>query len=163
TSPALLTAQELQRSFLHRKNVDGLAPASMRLGSSGLRFFSQHVLPRDWHTRTLLRAHTAHHLPAVLRVEEVRRLLKPATPIHPRLSLPHVSRLGLRRHAALSLQVSDPDGQRLHDHVHRGQGAKDRYVPLPEETLALLRTDWKTHRHKTWLLPAIGREQPHRP
>jgi integrase len=29
---------------------------------------------------------------------------------------------------------------------------------LPEETLALLRTSWKTHRHKTWLFPATGRD-----
>jgi len=30
-SPHLLSEQELQHSFLHRQNVDGLAPASMRL------------------------------------------------------------------------------------------------------------------------------------
>jgi integrase len=46
--------------------------------------------------------------------------------------------LGLRLHAALSLQVSDIAGQRLLVHVHRGKGAKDRSVPLPQETLALL-------------------------
>jgi integrase/recombinase XerD len=71
--------------------------------------------------------------------------------------------LGLRLQEALYLQVSDIDGQRLQVHVHRGKGAKDRYVPLPEETLALLRTDWKTHRHKTWLFPATGRDQKQGP
>src|SRR5438128_6472257 len=79
TSPARISEQGLQRSFLHRKNVDGLAPASMRLCYSGIRFFSQHVLQRDWSTLALLRAQTTHHLPAVLRVEEVRRLLAAAT------------------------------------------------------------------------------------
>jgi integrase/recombinase XerD len=86
TSPDRISAQELQHSFLHRKNVDGLAPASMRLGYSGLRFFSQHVLQRDWSTLALLRAQTTHHLPAVLRVEEVRRLLAAATPFHNQVS-----------------------------------------------------------------------------
>ena len=47
TSPDVLSEQELQHSFLHRTNVDGLAPASMRICSSGIRFFSQHVLQRD--------------------------------------------------------------------------------------------------------------------
>jgi site-specific recombinase XerD len=74
-SPALLSEQELQDYFLHRKNIDGLAPASMRICSSGIRFFSQHVLKRDWHTLSLMRAQTTHRLPAVLSVEEV-----PATP-----------------------------------------------------------------------------------
>jgi hypothetical protein len=49
TSPARLSKQDLQHSCLHRENVDSLAPASMRICSSGLRFFSQHVLKRDWH------------------------------------------------------------------------------------------------------------------
>src|SRR5438874_6675735 len=131
----------------------------MRICSSGIRFFSQHVLQRDWHTLALLRAQTTHRLPAVLRVEEVRRLLKAATPLHNQVSFTTVYSLGLRLHEALSLQVADIDGQRLQVHVHRGKGAKDRYVPLPADTLALLRTYWKTHRNKTWPFPATGRDQ----
>ena len=30
-APDLLSAQALQHSFLHRKNVDGLAPAALRI------------------------------------------------------------------------------------------------------------------------------------
>jgi len=159
-SPDRISEQELQRSFLHRKNIDGLAPAAMRICYSGMRFFSQHVLQRDWHTLSLLRAPTAHRLPAVLRVEEVRRLLASATPFHHQVSFTTVSSVGLRLHEALSLQVSDIDGQRLQVQVHRGKGATDRYVPLPAETLALLRTSWKTPRHTTWLFPATGRDHP---
>src|SRR6266849_4749575 len=103
TSPDRLSAQELQHSFLHRKNVDGLAPASMRICSSGIRFFSQHVLKRDWHTLTLIRAQTAHRLPAVLSVEEVRRLLTSATPVHHQVSFTTVYSLGLRLQEALAL------------------------------------------------------------
>ena len=163
TSPDRISEQELQRYFLHRKNVDGLAPASMRICYSGMRFFSQHVLQRDWSTLALLRAQTTPHLPAVLRVEEVRRLLAAATPFHNQVSFTTVYSLGLRLHAALFLQVADIDGPRLQVHVHRGKGAKDRYVPLPAETLALLRTSWKTPRHPTWLFPATGRDHTHSP
>jgi site-specific recombinase XerD len=42
-------------------------------------------------------------------------------------------------------------------HVHRGKGAKDRYVPLPPRTLIALRQYWVTHRHPVWLFPATGR------
>jgi len=162
-SPDRISEQELQAYFLHRKNVDGLAPASMRICYRGIRFFSQHVLPRDWHTLALIRAQTAHRLPAVLSVEEVRRLLKAATPLHNQVYFPTVSRLGLRLNEALDLQGSDIDGQRLQVHIHRGQGANDRDVPLPAATLALLRTSWKTHRHTTWLFPATGRDHQQRP
>ena len=81
-SPDLISEPALQASFLHRKNVDGLAPASLRLCYSGSRFFSPHGLQRDWHTRSLIRAQTAPRLPAVLSLEEVRRLLTAATPWH---------------------------------------------------------------------------------
>jgi site-specific recombinase XerD len=158
-SPNLISEPELQASFLHRKNVDGLAPASMRICYSGIKFFYQHVLQRDWHTLSLIRAQTEHRLPAVLSLQEVRCLLKAATPLHNQVSFTTVSSLGLRLHEALYLQVADIDSQRLQVHVHRGKGAKDRYVPLPQETLTLLRASWKTHCNKTWLFPATGRDQ----
>src|SRR5712691_5785413 len=138
--PDLLSEQELQHYLLHRKNVDGLAPASMRICYSGIRVFYQHVLKRDWSTLSLLRAQTTHRLPAVLSVEEVKRLLASATPLHNQVYFTTVYSCGLRLHEGLSLQVSDIDGQRLMVHVHRGKGAKDRYVPRPAETLARLRT-----------------------
>lgn len=163
TSPARISAQELQRYCLHRKNVDGLAPASMRICYSGIRFFYQHVLKRDGDTLTLMRPHITPRLPALLSVEEVKRLLASATPGHNQVYLPTVYSLGLRLHEALSLQVSDIDGQRLQGHVHRGKGAKDRDGPLPADPLALLRTSWQTHRHTPWLLPATRRDHKHSP
>ena len=135
----------------------------MRLCSSGMRFFYQHVLQRAWSTLALLRAHTTPHLPAGLSVEDVRRLLAAATPFHHPVSFTTVYRWGLRLHDALYLQVSAIDGQRLQGQVHRGKGAKDRYMPLPVDPLALLRTYWTTHRHKTWRLPATGRAHTQSP
>jgi integrase len=79
--------------------------------------------------------------------------------LHNQVYFTTVYSLGLRLHEALYLQVVDIDGQRLLVHVHRGKGAKDRYVPLPEETLILLRTYWQIHRNTTWLFPATGRDQ----
>ena len=81
-SPDLLSEQELQHSCLHRKNVDGLAPASLRLCSSGIRFFSLHVLERDGKLLDLIRAPSEYRLPALLSVQAVHRLLSLATPLH---------------------------------------------------------------------------------
>ena len=44
-------------------------------------------------------------------------------------------------------------------HVRHGKGAKDRYVPLPERTLALLRQYWATHRNPLLLFPSPGHGQ----
>jgi integrase/recombinase XerD len=131
----------------------------MRICYSGLRFFSQHVLKRDWHTLALMRAETERRLPPVLSVPEVRRLLKAATPLHNQVYFTTLYSLGLRLQAGLFLQVVAIDSQRMMVHVHRGKGAKDRYVPLPQDTLGLLRHSWATHRNPLWLCPATGRDQ----
>jgi integrase/recombinase XerD len=157
-SPALISAQALRPDLLHRKNSDGLSSRARRLCSRGLRCFSHHVLGRDWKPRDLMRAASAHRLPALLSLEAVRRLLHAATPLPPRVSCTTVSSGGLRRHAALSLQVRARESPRHTLHVPRGKGAKDRAVPLPHDTLELVRRAWKTPRHPTWLLPATGRD-----
>lgn len=41
-------------------------------------------------------------------------------------------------------------------HVRRGKGGKDRYVPLPQRTLELLRQYWVRHRHPVWIFPALS-------
>jgi site-specific recombinase XerD len=38
-------------------------------------------------------------------------------------------------------------------HIH-GKGNKDRYVPLPQRTLQLLRQAWKQHHNRRWIFPA---------
>jgi integrase/recombinase XerD len=79
-SPDLISAQELQRYLRHRKNIDGLSPRSTRLCYSGIRFFYHHVLGRAWKTLDLIRAASAHRLPALVSLEEVHRLLHAAPP-----------------------------------------------------------------------------------
>jgi hypothetical protein len=85
-SPHLISASELQPYMLPRKNVDHLAPTSMRICSSGIRFFSLHVLERDWKSLDLMRAQAEYRLPAIRSVQEGRRLLSMATPLHNRVS-----------------------------------------------------------------------------
>jgi integrase/recombinase XerD len=71
----------------------------------------------------------------------------------------HDTRHSRRFQKALNLEVGDIDSNRMIIHIHRGKGAKDRMVPLPAATLAVLRTYWKSHRHPLFIFPAIGRSR----
>lgn len=155
--PDLITEEELKHYFLHRKNVDLWSPNTMRICYSGIRFFYEHVIKRDWHILGILRAQVEHRLPAILSREEVFEVLKHVRTLQNYTYFAVVYSCGLRLHEALNLQVSDIDSTRMMIHVHRGKGAKDRYVPLPDSTLKLLRRYWATHRHKTFIFPALGR------
>ncbi len=105
----------------------------MRICYCGIRFFFENVLKRDWHILGLLRAQNERRLPAVLSVEEVRRILSCVKTPHNHAFLSTAYSCGLRLQEAMYLEVSDIDSapERMMIHVHRGKGAKDRYVPLP--------------------------------
>ena len=156
-TPDLVSEQELQDYFLQRKNVNHWSPKTMRICYCGIRFFYEKVLQRNWHILGILRAQTERRLPAVLSVDEARSLLAHIKTFHNYAYLSTVYSCGLRLHEGLHLEVSDIDSSRMMIHVHRGKGAKDRYVPLPQSTLKLLRRYWLTHRHPCLLFPALGR------
>jgi len=162
-TPDLITEKELQDYFLHRKNNDKWAAATMRICYSGIKFFFINVLKRDWHTLELIHAKREQRLPTVLSLKEVWSILNAVTTPQNKAYLTAVYTCGLRLYEALYLQVTDIDRDRMRIHVHRGKGAKDRYVPLPESTLYLLRDYWKRHRNPLWIFPRLGRSSKEGP
>jgi integrase/recombinase XerD len=158
TSPDRLSEQQLRDYFLHLKNDRQFASASLGIAYSGIKFFYSHTIPRDWPTLKRLRVPREKRLPDVLSVDEVRRLIDAVRTPHNRTYFWSVYSLGLRLGEGLHLQVGDIDSARMMVHVHRGKGAKDRFVPLPSSTLQALRAYWVTHRHPLWLFPATGRD-----
>jgi site-specific recombinase XerD len=89
----------------------------------------------------------------VLSVEEVRKILGLIRRPRFRVCLSTIYACGLRLSEAVHLQVRDIDSERMVVHVHRGKGSRDRYIPLPQSILEMLREFWCTHRHPTWLFP----------
>ncbi len=156
-TPDQITESELEDYFLHRRNVDNWSAATMRICYSGIKFFFVNVLKLDWHTLQLVHAQREQRLPTVLSVKTVRSILDTVNTPQNEAYLTTVYSCGLRLNEGLNLQVSDIDSERMRIHVHRGKGAKDRYVPLPESTLDILRNYWKLHRNPVWIFPRLGR------
>lgn len=110
---------------------------------------------------TLVRAPHEHKLPVVLSQQEVKRVLSSIRIFRHRACLTTIYSCGLRLSEATHIQVGDIDSHHMLLHVKHGKGGKDRFVPLPQKTLLMLREFWKTHRNKTWLFPAPGRSGTH--
>jgi site-specific recombinase XerD len=157
-SPDQLTEAQLREYYLYLKNDRRCSVAALRINHSGLKFFYTHTVPREWATLFQLRVPKEKKLPDVLSLTEVRQIIAAVRTLHNRTYLYTVYSLGLRLTEALHLQVGDIDSQRMLVHVHRGKGAKDRYVPLPQRTLQMLREYWATHRNPRLLFPAVGRD-----
>ena len=155
--PDQISEQEFREYLLYLKNQRRYSATSLKVAASGILFFYTHTAPRDWPTFKTLCIPRPRSLPDVLSIDEVRRLIDAVRTPHNKAFFWTVYSLGLRLQEALNLQVGDIDSGRMVVHVHRGKGAKDRYVPLPPRTLTVLRRYWATHRNPVWLFPADGR------
>ena len=131
---------------------------SLRVAFSGIKFFYTRTCQRPWATLAQMKVQQVKSLPEVLTIAQVRQIIDAATTQRIAVYFWTVYSLGLRMQEGLNLQVGDIDAARGMVHVHRGKGAKDRYVPLPTATLQLLREYWLTHRHRRLLFPADGRD-----
>jgi integrase/recombinase XerD len=123
----------------------------------GITCFFEQTLHRDWTTLHIVRPAQEQRLPVILTVEEVRRILSAIRLLRYRACLTTIYACGLRLKEGTHLQVADIDSARMLVHIRLGKGGKDRYVPLPQRTLELLRRCWTTHRNPIWLFPATGR------
>ena len=156
-SPDLITEEELRLYFLYLKNDKQVSRSGFTIALCGLKFFYERTLHREWATLDLPRRTREKKLPVVLSTTEVGRILACLRRPHYRVCLTTIYSCGLRLREGVTLQVTDIDGARMMLHIRQGKGDKDRYVPLPEGTLQLLRDYWSTHRHPVWLFPAPTR------
>lgn len=155
TSPDQITNEQLREYLLWHK--DKYAPNTTTIALCGIKFFYQKILKKPMPVFNLARQPRGRKLPVVLTREEVHAVLANIRVGRHRACLTLIYSCGLRISEAVSMQVSQIDSKRMVVHVRAGKGAKDRYVPLPQPTLELLRRHWKTHRHPRWLFPAPGR------
>jgi len=156
SSPDQLSEEQLRQYFLYLANQKKVARATATIALCGIKFFYERTLQRQWTTLRLMRPPREKKLPVVLSRDEVRRILtRVRIPVY-RACLTTIYACGLRLLEGAHLQVPDVDSGRMLLHIH-GKSNKDRYVPLPEPTLELLRAHWRTHRSPLWLFPAPTR------
>lgn len=153
-SPEQITEEELRQYFLYLKNEKRVSRSTCTQALCGIKFLFEQTLRRKWSTFELVRPPKERKLPVVLSLEEVRRVLGCLRSFRHFVCLSTIYTCGLRLREGVHLQVPDLDGDRMLVHVRNGKRARDRYVPLPEQTLGLLRQYWASHRHPRWLFPS---------
>jgi len=156
-SPDRITEDELRRFFIYLRNEKEFATGSLSVAFSGIKFFYTRTCRRDWQTLAHMKVPSSKTLPEVITIEQVHQIIDLCTTRRMAVCFWTVYSLGLRMSEGLNLQIGDIDAKRMMVHVHRGKGAKDRYIPLPQSTLMMLRKYWVTHRHPKFLFPADGR------
>lgn len=149
-SPEEITQEEVRAYFLWLVKERGVARSTLTIHLSGIKFFFEITLKREWIIFNLVRPQNRKKLPVVLSPDETRHLLSLIRLPRSRMALTVIYACGLRLNEGLHLRVQDIDSQRMLIWIRNGKGGKDRYVPLPERLAEMLRTYWKLHKPSSY-------------
>ncbi|PCE63898.1 tyrosine-type recombinase/integrase [Sediminicola luteus] len=100
----------------------------------------------------LVRPNKARSLPTVLSQQEVIDLIRCTRNLKHRVVLGLLYSAGLRIGELLKLKIKDINFDRRIIYIHQSKGKKDRYVPLAESMLPLLRNYWATFKPSVFLV-----------
>ena len=159
-SPAVLGPEDIRTYQLYLTEEKKLAPGSIVIAVSALRFVYKVTLRRPWDFDDMIPApKTPKKLPVILSPEEVVEFLGCVSENKHRTILTTCYAAGLRISEAVSLQSHHIDSQRMVIRVELGKGKKDRYVMLSPKLLETLRQWWRLERPQIWLFPGDRPEQ----
>lgn len=155
-SPDLLTDEEIRAYFVHLTCERKLARPTITIALSGIKFFYEKTLKRDWTLTGVPVPKRNKFLPVILSRKEVHAIVAKIRLLRHAACLSLIYACGLRLSEGCTVKVTDIDRSRMQLHV-RGKGSKDRYVPIPPSVMPLLDACWRSHKNKVWLFPFVGR------
>jgi integrase/recombinase XerD len=160
-SPLTLGPEEIRAYQVYLTNEKKLAPGSIVIAVSALRFLYKVTLKKDWSVTEIIPApRKPQTLPVVLSPEEVVRFLDCVKKPKHRTILTTCYAAGLRISEAVRLTSAAIDSQRMVLRIEQGKGQKDRYVMLSPKLLEILRDWWRVSRPKHWLFPGDRPDHP---
>lgn len=153
-SPEELGPEDIRSYQVYLTNEKKLAPGSIVIAVSALRFLYKVTLHREWTFEEIIPApKKPQKLPVILSPEEVLHFLGCVEHIKHRTILTTCYAAGLRISESVCLKPNHIDSQRMVIRVDQGKGKKDRYVMLSPKLLETLRQWWRTERPSDWLFP----------
>ena len=155
-SPDLLTEEEIRAYFVHLTCERKLARPTITIALSGIKFFYEKTLKRDWSLTGVPMPKREKFLPVILSRKEVHAIVNKVRNIKHLACISLIYACGLRLSEGCAVKTTDIDRDRMQLHV-RGKGSKDRYVPIPPSVMPLLEDCWRLHKNKVWMFPFAGR------
>ena len=147
-----LTREQLTDYFVHV--VEQLSWSTLKHNLYGLKFYYAHVLQKPWPGADLVKPPKTSKLPDIVTVEQAQQIFNATRVVSYRVFFFTIYSMGLRLGEGLRLQVADIDAERMRVHVRNAKGNRDRLVPLPANTLDVLRRFWAVHRNPKLLFPS---------
>ena len=133
--------------------LERLSWSAVKLDLYGLKFFYIHVLKKDWVDIPVIKPPKITRIPDIITLDEAHMLFMATRKLSYRVLFFTLYSMGLRLGEGLRLQVGDIDSINQRVHIRNAKGNKDRLVPLPTNTLHVLKRFWSVHKHPVFLFP----------
>lgn len=147
-----MTPKRLKDYFLYCVEKEKMAERKLNGKINAIKFYFEQVLNRPKMFFDIPRPKKPQTLPKALSKKEVKRIFSVTTNIKHLLALQLAYGMGLRVSETVNIKVRDIDSERMVVHIRGAKGKKDRYVPLPESLLELLRRYYLEYRPEDYLL-----------
>ena len=157
-SPDKLSAEQVREFLLYLLRDRQRSRSTVNQYGCAYRFLYGTVLGLDGDEFHIPLGIAPQRLPEILSREEIARLFAATTRLAPRTFLMVAYGTGLRLSELRHLRVADIDSHadRMCIRVVQGKGGKDRYVPLADDILQLLRVWWHSVHPPLWLFAGQG-------
>lgn len=153
TPPDQLSPQHVRQYQLYLIKERRLSVSAVNIAVCALRFFYGTTLGHSEMLERMPYSKRPKTLPVVLSQDEVVRLFRCISHYLYRVMLMTAYAGGLRVSEVVRLKAEDIDSSRGLIRLRQAKGRKDRYVPLSELLLEVLRDYWKAARPEHYLFP----------
>jgi len=127
--------------------------SAVKLDLYGLKFFYTNILKKTWEDIPLIKPPKTTKIPDIVTMDQANELFAATNKLSYRVFFFTIYSMGLRLGEGIKLTVGDIDAKYMRVHIREAKGNKDRFVPLPENTLRVLKKFWLVHRHPDFIFP----------
>jgi len=151
TRPSQLTEKMAVDYLIYLSKTLKCSKVKTKMASQSFSFFFKHVLKKEYHSPKVLYGAHCSKLPAVMSMEEVRRVIVTLKNLKHRTLLSLVYSTGMRLQELCNLKIEHIDSKQMVIKIVAGKGKKDRIVPLSQAILNELRIYYLQYKPQVYL------------
>lgn len=151
-------SKHLLVEYFHQMRAEDYSSSTIRIAIMAVRLYLRLIENRDFDNSLLKGIKREIKLPDVLSKSEVKSMLNSIMNLKHKTIVSLLYSCGLRLSECINLKINDIDSKRMLIKIVQSKGAKDRYVPLSEKLLGLLRLYWKEYKPDRYLFK--GQKSP---
>jgi len=112
---------------------------------------------KDWTNIPIIKSPKVKRIPDIVTIKQAGQIFSATRKLSYRVLFFTLYSMGLRLGEGLRLQTGDINAAGGRVKIRNSKGNKDRLVPLPDNTLKILRRFWKVHKHPLFIFPSRKR------